>query len=149
MNNMENFEQERSKVLAELTDYAAEHNGAEVDYTNEQQEKFALCCNTDNSIFPLVLTWRLNYGVNVPIFLSNEIAEKAIEAVGKERLLKYYFGIKPLTNFEYMQQMDENGISKLFEEVPWCSSECACSVGKRNCSDCVKRWLNSERKAGD
>lgn len=85
------FVAEKIKVIAELKRFAEENN-KQMDWNNEKQDKYYLRynynCNkifVDNNQFLKCTTI---------YFSSEEIAKKAIETIGEERLKKYYFEIE-------------------------------------------------------
>lgn len=86
------FTVERLKVIAELNRFAEEHNSPKFNKMD-----FDCCCfsiyyaktTKDVRIYNYLGT--INSGI---IFESREIAEAAINAIGKERIKKYYFEIK-------------------------------------------------------
>ena len=80
------FMLERLKVLAELRRLA---KGFVPDWRDTNQKKWYLCCDVGGSIH-CDYTYGISYGVPV-YFQSREDAQAAIEAVGAERLKRYYF----------------------------------------------------------
>lgn len=84
---------EKLKVIKELQDFALENYTEKIDWKNNKQLKFFInfdcysnsvgySCTDDTKPLPL----------NV-FFTSRELALKAIEKVGEERIKKYYFDI--------------------------------------------------------
>lgn len=84
---------EKLKVIKELQDFALENNTEKIDWKNNKQLKFFInfdfysnrvgySCTDDTKPVPLNI-----------YFTSRELALKAIEKVGKERIKKYYFDI--------------------------------------------------------
>ena len=84
---------EKLKVIKELQDFVLENNTEKIDWKNNKQLKFFInfdcysnrvgySCTDDCKPLPL----------NV-FFTSRELALKAIEKVGEERIKKYYFDI--------------------------------------------------------
>lgn len=85
------FAVEKLKVIAELKRFAEEHNEP-TDWKLPMQEKFSLSYSheykrIENNIWG---TWQSND----IYFSSEEIAKAAIEAIGEERLKKYYFEVE-------------------------------------------------------
>lgn len=86
------FALEKQKVHTELKRFALEHNETEIDWNDSDQKKYYLMYDYyENRIFT-----SYNKFTKTPIvyFTSKEIAEQAVEAIGKERLKKYYFEVK-------------------------------------------------------
>jgi hypothetical protein len=89
--NVENLSEvavEKIKVITELKKFAEENND-KVDWKNYKQKKYYLHYGFDRKVvfveqdvFPVF---------NQIYFSSREIANKAIETIGEERLKKYYF----------------------------------------------------------
>lgn len=84
---------EKLKVIKELQDFALENNTEKIDWKNNKQLKFFINfdrysnraeynCTDDTKPLPLNI-----------YFTSRELALKAIEKVGEERIKKYYFDI--------------------------------------------------------
>ena len=84
---------EKLKVIKELQDFALENYTEKIDWKNNKQLKFFInfdcysnsvgySCTDDTKPVPLNI-----------YFTSRELALKAIEKVGKERIKKYYFDI--------------------------------------------------------
>ena len=81
------FALERQKVIVELERFAKEHNDTNkhscrlLRYDNE--------CSFSSAIGVY------NYGAAViPTFTSDRSAMEAVETIGKDRIKKYYFGVK-------------------------------------------------------
>lgn len=85
------FMVEKLKVIAELKRFAEEHN-TEINWNEDNQFKYFLYYNYvtsdifvgDNQFSKRAITY----------FSSKEIAHKAIDAIGADRLKKYYFEVK-------------------------------------------------------
>ena len=84
---------EKLKVIKELQDFALENYTEKIDWKNNKQLKFFInfdcysnrvgySCTDDTKPVPLNI-----------YFTSRELALKAIEKVGEERIKKYYFDI--------------------------------------------------------
>lgn len=85
------FAVEKLKVIAELKRFAEEHN-EEIDWKAPMQQKVNLAYSHEfNRIEHNILgSWQSN-----DIYFSSvEIANAAIEAIGEERLKKYYFEVE-------------------------------------------------------
>lgn len=81
------FALERQKVIVELERFAKEHNNT------AEAPNYFIIYNTMRKEFKI--TWQVyNFCKLVQSFTSVEIAQKAIEAIGEERLKKYYFEVK-------------------------------------------------------
>jgi len=103
------FMLERLKVLAELRRLA---KGFVPDWGNKHQNKWLLVC-WDGSIVRADFTATCSYGAPV-YFQSREDAQAAIEAVGAERLKKYYFMVGELGSIVDKGFMDGLGVDRLF-----------------------------------
>lgn len=86
------FEQERLKVLKELKDWSQPYNSRSthilipyIEQTSNVSGKIRVKSTDIREVKHVNL-------LHAIYFESEEIAEKAIEAVGEERILKYYFG---------------------------------------------------------
>lgn len=79
------FAVERLKVLAEMRKFAFEP-----DWDDESQVKYFMRLRGGNIELNVIAT--LNFGI--PVFESEERARACIEAIGEERLKKYWFGVK-------------------------------------------------------
>lgn len=84
---------EKLKVIKELQDFTLENNTEKIDWKNNKHRKFFInfdcysnrvgySCTDDTKPVPLNI-----------YFTSRELALKAIEKVGEERIKKYYFDI--------------------------------------------------------
>lgn len=85
---------EKLKVIRELKDFALENNEEEIDWSDDYQPKFSISCKKTNS--KLIISAR-NLVKNSPFdicFTSVELARKAIETIGEDRIKKYYFDIE-------------------------------------------------------
>ena len=83
------FAVEKLKVIAELKRFAEEHNEGEFDWNDPHIYKYCI----DYAYGSKQLTiWEFSYAKYACIiFTSRKIAEQAIEAIGADRLKKYYF----------------------------------------------------------
>lgn len=84
---------EKLKVIKELQDFALENNTKKIDWKNSEQPKFFIVFDP----YDTIVRYDSVYGYKaLPLniyFTSKELALKAIEKVGKERIKKYYFDI--------------------------------------------------------
>ena len=89
------FELERRKIIAELQNYADEYNATDIDWNNHEQGKHFIYCDCSSKMLNTSFVYRSGRVVGNEIyFTSQEIAESAIKHVGKNRILKYVFGIE-------------------------------------------------------
>lgn len=85
---------EKLKVIHELQKFAYENNEKEIDWNNFSQNKFYLIYDSDvNNIFIDYFSFTRTNPFNI-YFTSFKIAKRAIEAVGEDRIKKYYFDIE-------------------------------------------------------
>ena len=87
------FALERAKVKAELKRYALEHNDPEKEAWNNDNGHYMIAFN--HRVNDLFIT--RGYYIeeeSATCFTSAPIARDAIEAVGRERILKYIFGVE-------------------------------------------------------
>ena len=77
------FERERRKVEAILKKYSRPFKNGECNYT-------VIYDTEDNMTFIRVAQFHNSGG---PVFANKEVAEKAIDEIGKVRLKKYWFGV--------------------------------------------------------
>ena len=87
---------EKLKVINELKKFALENNEAEIDWKNGTQEKHIIAYG-----FQTIKTDLWYYTQHIPFniyFTSKEIAQKAIETIGVDRIKKYYFDIDEKNN---------------------------------------------------
>ena len=85
------FAGERLKVIAELKKYEKEFSYEEWRSANTQ--KYYLYYNWTNDEVNTDYNYFSSYG-NQLLFESGEKAQEAINAVGEDRIKKYYFGVK-------------------------------------------------------
>jgi hypothetical protein len=86
------FALEKLKVKHELEMYAAEHNECEIDWNDDNQEKFSITFS-HGRIIPYLNKDIKHYWTGC-YFTSKEVAKEAIKAVGKERIAKYLFDVE-------------------------------------------------------
>ena len=85
---------EKLKVIHELQKFAYENNEGEIDWKNFNQCKYYLVYDTkDEELY-------VDYSIQCErepfniYFTSSKIAKRAIEAVGEDRIKKYYFNVE-------------------------------------------------------
>ena len=86
------FVVEKHKVEVELQRYADEHNECEIDWEDEDQAKYCICF--DNKFKKLDTNCNYVSQENNICFTSREIAKQAIQAIGEDKIKKYYFGME-------------------------------------------------------
>lgn len=75
------FELERRKIEAIMRKYSRPFKSGEYNYV--------VVCDTENNII-LVQVAQFHYS-GTPVFASREVAEKVVDEIGKDRLIKYWF----------------------------------------------------------
>lgn len=88
------FMVEKLKVIHELEKFAYENNEKEIDWNDVNQTKYYLGMFQSDKIIAVFSTYKWCYTPFNIYFTSEEIAEKAIETIGEDRIKKYYFGVK-------------------------------------------------------
>lgn len=88
------FMVEKLKIIHELKTFAVENNEEEINWNDDGQKKFFLyySYSANQVLVNYVISMKEN-PFNV-YFTSEELAKKAIETIGEERLKKYYFGVE-------------------------------------------------------
>ncbi len=85
---------EKFKVIRELQKFANENNEEKIDWKNFNQCKYYLVYDTkDEDLYVDYSTQCESEPFNI-YFTSFKIAKKAIEAVGEDRIKKYYFNVE-------------------------------------------------------
>ena len=85
---------EKLKVIHELQKFAYENNEGEIDWKNFNQCKYYLVYDTeDEELYVDYAVYCKREPFNI-YFTSSEIAKRAIEAVGEDRIKKYYFNVE-------------------------------------------------------
>ena len=86
------FAVEKKLITQELKDFALEHNDGKIDW-QKNDAKYYICLSQDTEIHELFVgsAWLCQF-VGIIYFTSNETAQQAIDVIGKDRLIKYYFG---------------------------------------------------------
>lgn len=88
------FMAEKLKVIHELEKFAYENNEEEIDWKNKTQCKYYLVYDTeDEELYVDYTAYSKREPFNI-YFTSSKIAKRAIEAVGEDRIKKYFFNIK-------------------------------------------------------
>ena len=85
---------EKLKVIHELQKFAYENNEGEIDWKNFNQCKYYLVYDTkDEDLYVDYSIQCESEPFNI-YFTSPKIAKRAIEAVGEDRIKKYYFNVE-------------------------------------------------------
>lgn len=85
---------EKLKVIHELQKFAYENNEGEIDWKNFNQCKYYLVYDTkDEDLYVDYTAYCKREPFNI-YFTSFKIAKRAIEAVGEDRIKKYYFNVE-------------------------------------------------------
>lgn len=84
------FARERLKVIAELKMYAKEFSDGE--WKDNKTQKYYIVYRYSDDYIRSILTYTSNG--SVLYFESPEKIQEAIDAVGEDRIKKYYFGVK-------------------------------------------------------
>lgn len=107
------FEVERRKIIAELQNYADDHNG-EITHPSDAfwiafyEDDMSITVETDSYLPP----------VGAVLFSNADTACNAIEEIGEDRIIKYMFGIDPDKEFHC------NGDCECCDEYnPWDDDE--------------------------
>lgn len=107
------FEVERRKIIAELQNYADDHNGeisnlSDAFWIAFDEDDMSITVETDSYLPP----------VGAVLFSDADTAYDAIEAIGEDRIIKYMFGIDPDKEFHC------NGDCECCDEYnPWDDTE--------------------------
>lgn len=88
------FAVERLKVIAELKRFAQEHNKEEIDWRDFGQCKYYIYCEFHDNAEYIDIGCVKECKSNDIYFTSKEIAQQAIEAIGEDRIKKYYFEVE-------------------------------------------------------
>lgn len=83
---------EKLKVIKELQDFALEHNDEEIDWVDNEQDKWEISYK-DSNVEPICNNYYRAQAFNI-YFASKEIAQEAIKKIGEDRIKKYYFDIE-------------------------------------------------------
>ena len=88
------FAIERLKVIAELKRFAQEHNEKEIDWRDYRQCKYFIYCEYHEHVEYIDVGCEKECKSNDIYFTSEEIALQAIDAIGEDRIKKYYFEVE-------------------------------------------------------
>nr|DAQ67525.1 MAG TPA: Protein of unknown function (DUF2829) [Bacteriophage sp.] len=91
------FMVEKLKVIHELEKFAYENNEGEIDWNDINQAKYQLVGvgeDKGKNYIKICSTFMLKELPFNIYFTSEELAKKAIENIGEDRIKKYYFGVK-------------------------------------------------------
>lgn len=88
------FALERQKVITELKRFALEHNDKEIDWSNDDEQKYCLYFNHERNRIMINNFYVSQFLSEQIYFTSDTIARQAIKEIGEERLKKYYFEVK-------------------------------------------------------
>lgn len=78
-------------VTAELKRFAEEHNG-KIDWNDFNQRKYCFCFNSAKKEIVIDYWWIAK--MESVYFSSQEIAQRALETIGAERIKKYYLEVQ-------------------------------------------------------
>lgn len=84
------FARERLKVIVELKKYAKEFSDGE--WKDNKTQKYYIVCRYSGDYIRSIPTYTSKY--SVLYFESPEKIQEAIDAVGEDRIKKYYLGVK-------------------------------------------------------
>lgn len=85
---------EKLKVIRELQDFALEHNDEEIDWVDNEQDKWAICYDIEDKEIAYESGKKIK---SVPFnvyFATEQDCERAIKKIGEDRIKKYYFDIE-------------------------------------------------------
>lgn len=89
------FVAEKMKVIAELRRFADEYNDPIV--WNRETQKYEIICYYNSGEADIHISSTYYVRTSNIYFSSKEIAQAAINEIGKDRILKYYFEVKEKT----------------------------------------------------
>lgn len=84
---------EKLKVINELKKFALENNEEEIDWKNSGEAKYLITYHYACKELEIAYYYYTQYIPFNIYFTSKEIAQKAIETIGEDRIKKYYFDI--------------------------------------------------------
>lgn len=87
------FALEKQKVITELKRFALENNEYELDWNDNEKSKYFIVYNHLRNEIRIESLCYMKYGGNNIYFSSMEVARKAIETIGEDRLKKYYLEV--------------------------------------------------------
>lgn len=85
---------EKLKVIKELQDFALEHNNEEIDWVDNEQDKWAICYDIEDKEIAYESGKKIK---SVPFnvyFATEQDCERAIKTIGEDNLKKYYFDVE-------------------------------------------------------
>lgn len=85
---------EKLRVIKELRNFALENNDKDVDWRDKCTTKYFISYDFDDEKIQFVGYTFRNFLPFAIYFTSREIARKAIETIGADRIKKYYFDIE-------------------------------------------------------
>ena len=85
---------EKLKVINELQKFAYENNEKEIDWKNFNQCKYKIVYDAEDEELYVDYNIKCESEPFNIYFTSSKIAKKAIEAVGEDRIKKYYFNVE-------------------------------------------------------
>lgn len=86
------FVAEKIKVIAELKRFAEENNEKELNWDKYSHSKYLLVYNYESK--NIIIDYTRKHKFNSIYFSSIDIAKKAIETIGEDRIKKYYFEVE-------------------------------------------------------
>lgn len=87
------FEVERRKVIHEIKEFIAKNDDKEIDWTDGHTKKYSLYYDAGHDLVSHGSTDEVMATQKEFYSSSMKIIDDMIEAIGKERIKKYYFGI--------------------------------------------------------
>jgi hypothetical protein len=85
---------EKLKVIKELQDFAIENRDEEIDWVDNEQDKWAICYDIEDKEIAYESGKKIK---SVPFnvyFATEQDCERAIKTIGEDRIKKYYFDIE-------------------------------------------------------
>lgn len=87
------FATERQRVYTALQRYAEEHNTEEIDWKNNDQNKYYIWYYHPDACINIGIL-KIHQDIGTIYFTSEELAKAAIEEIGEDIIKKYLFGIE-------------------------------------------------------
>lgn len=87
------FEVERCKVFHEIKEFIAENDDEEINWKDTKEGKWSLSYSYRFGRVLAGVVYMIATAQRELYASSREVIEKMIEAIGEERIKKYYFGI--------------------------------------------------------
>lgn len=88
------FALERQKVIMELKRFALENNDKEIDWSNDDEQKYCLYFDHGRNRIMINNFYVSRFLSEQIYFTSDTIVQQAIKEIGEERLKKYYFEVE-------------------------------------------------------